>query len=361
MRLNFMVCDLYAIFLLLVLSLYSCKGQVENNISSDLKAGVGLSKSSRDAIGGTSNSVIYKDQISQVVRKIFQDSRGIIWFGTQNGAFKLVNNKLISIKDIRSEANSPVTIKDICEDDNGVIWFGHTDGVSSIYEDKVKNYYESDGLISNDVWSIESDQKGRIWIGTLRGVSILEGDMFTFFELPKGKIDTTLGISSREIVHDIMLDHEGVLWFCTNAGLFSYTDEKLINVSEEFDIKTNFINSIIEVNEQGEYWISTKEDLYHLKDDQVDNLTKDKVETGKGIGSIEIDKAGVVWFVSDQHILYKYQNKMLTKFPKSEDNKGPVIFQIFEDKESRLWFVGYGGAFRLEAGQFVNITKAGPW
>jgi hypothetical protein len=31
-------------------------------------------------------------QISQVVRMMLQDSKGNIWFGTQNGAFKLTGN-----------------------------------------------------------------------------------------------------------------------------------------------------------------------------------------------------------------------------------------------------------------------------
>jgi hypothetical protein len=62
-----------------------------------------------------------KEPISQVVRMMFQDSKGNIWFGTQNGAFKLSGNSLIHMDSIISERGQGVTIKDIAEDKNGVI------------------------------------------------------------------------------------------------------------------------------------------------------------------------------------------------------------------------------------------------
>ncbi len=299
-------------------------------------------------------------QISQVVRTIFQDSEGTFWFGTQNGAFKLQGDSLIPIDKIISESGKGVTIKDIIEGKDGKIWFGHSDGVSSIDKDIVTNYYESDGLISNDVWSIEADNQGNIWIGTIDGTSVFNGKNFAKFSLPEGKIDSTVGVSSPKIVHNIFKDSKGKLWFSSNAGLFSYENNSLTNVSENSGIKTNFINEIFE-DKDAELWVSTKDGLYLLKGKTAENITKGKIETGKGIGSIAEDKDGNLWFVSDQHFLYTYDGEKLVEFEKTENNKGPVIFEIFKDRDNRLWFVGFGGAFRLENGKFINVTRNGPW
>ena len=106
---------------------------------------------------------------------MFQDSNGNLWFGTQNGAFKLESDSLIHIDKINSESGKGVTIKDIIEGIDGKIWLGHTDGVSSVDGEIVTNYYESDGLISNDVWSIAADKKGDIWIGSIDGVCVFNG------------------------------------------------------------------------------------------------------------------------------------------------------------------------------------------
>jgi ligand-binding sensor domain-containing protein len=299
-------------------------------------------------------------QISNVVRTIFQDSKGNIWFGCENGAWKLTHDSLIHIDSIKSESGKRVTIKDIAEGRDGKIWIGHTDGISSIDGDLVKNYYQSDGLISNAVWCLATDAIGNIWIGTQDGVCRFNGQEFTNFTLPEGKIDSSLGISSTKMIHNMMVDSKGVIWFSTNAGLFSYAHHKMLNVSDKAGIKTNFVNEIIE-DKNGTYWVSTKEGLYYLKKNKAVNITEGKIETGKGIGSIAIDENGKIWFVSNQHDLYTYHGKELLKIEKSDDNKGPVVFQIYKDQSSRLWFVGYGGAYRYEKNRFINITQNGPW
>jgi ligand-binding sensor domain-containing protein len=352
------------LFTVIILSLFinSCTGQKSKNeiksISSEKKLEVIKHNTSN-----TENFVLYSDtnhQISQVVRTIFQDSKGDIWFGGEGGAFRYSNNSLIHIDSLRSKSGKRVTVKDIAEDNDGKIWIGHTDGVSSVEGEKVTNYYESDGLISNDVWSIATDRINRVWIGTIEGLCFFNGQEFTNFRLPEGKIDSSLGISSTKMIHNIFEDRTGTLWFSSNAGLFSYDNDSLINVSEIVGIETNFVNQVIE-DKEGTLWVSTKIGLYRLSKNSSENITKGKVENGKGIGSMAEDKDGNIWFVSNQHYLFTYNGNELIEFQKSEDNKGPVIFQIFKDQNDRLWFVGFGGAFRLENGKFINVTKNGPW
>ncbi|MBK7701177.1 MAG: hypothetical protein IPJ39_21855 [Saprospiraceae bacterium] len=50
---------------------------------------------------------------------MFQDSKGNIWFGAENGAWKLTDDSLIRIDSIKSESGGRVTIKDITEDKDG--------------------------------------------------------------------------------------------------------------------------------------------------------------------------------------------------------------------------------------------------
>lgn len=265
-----------AIALSLILS--SCNGQkskkeINQSISSEKKL-----DDSKPNTYNTENPLFFSgsnNQISQVVRTIFQDSKDNIWFGTENGAFKNSKNSLIYIDSIRSNTGKRVTIKDITEDNTGKIWIAHTDGISSIDGEKVTNYYESDGLISNDVWCIAADKKDRIWIGTIDGLCVFNGREFTKFELPEGKIDSTMGISSTKMVHSIFEDSKGILWFSTNAGLFSYANNSLINVSKKVGIDTNFVNEIFE-DKKGKLWVSTKNGLYSLLDNNAVNITTRK-------------------------------------------------------------------------------------
>ena len=335
--------------------LQSCKGQIfKDTLQKEVSSKEIFLQSSPQ------QNTSHHEQISQVVRTVYQDSRGDFWFGTQNGAFKLSNDSLVHIDGIQSESGKGVTIKDITEDRFGKIWFGHTDGISCVSKDTVLNYYEKDGLISYDVWCLEAASSGNIWIGTLNGLCVFNGTTFTPFTLPEGRIDSTLGISSTKMIHSIMEDSRGTIWISTNAGLFSFSNNELVNVSGKLNLPTNFINAIFE-DCNGSLWISSNIGLYNLRGDSLNCITTDKIHLEKGIGSVAQDKDGKIWFVANQHYLYTYAKNEIIEYQKTEENKGPVIFQIYNDQEDRLWFVGYGGAFRMQNGKFLNITKDGPW
>ncbi|MCI1265045.1 MAG: hypothetical protein LKG19_00625 [Saprospiraceae bacterium] len=299
------------------------------------------------------------NQISGVIPAILQDSKGNIWFGTQNGAFKLSGDSLVHIDGFKSESGKGVTIEDIAEDKDGRIWFAHHHGISSIDGTSVTNYYESDGLISNSTWCIETDVNGNVWIGTIEGACMFNGQEFTKFDLPEGKKDTTLAISSTKMVHSILEDSKGTIWFSTNAGLFSYTNKKLKNISDEVGVPTNFISKIVEDNKGG-FWVSTSKGLFYLKENILTNISEKHFEENKGTGSIIVDYMGDIWFNCGRSI-YRLSGEKLTEYRIEEGNYGPLTFQIYEDQQKRLWFVGYGGAYRYENDRFINITQNGPW
>lgn len=300
-----------------------------------------------------------KKQISPVVRMMYQDTKGNLWFGTEGGAFRYDGDSLIHINSIRSESGRGVTIKDIAEDENGIIWFGHTDGISSFDGTAVTNYYESDGLISNDVWCIETDMQGNVWIGTIAGTCVFNGQQFSTFILPEGKIDTTVGVSSTKMIHSILEDRKGTIWISSNAGLFSYANKSLKNISDAVGVPTNFINKIVE-DKKGGYWVSTSLGLFHLNQNVLTYVSEKYFGEPKGMGSIVVDYRGDVWFNCGRSI-YRLSAEQLTEYRIESGNYGPLTFQIYEDQQRRLWFVGYGGAYRFENNRFINITQNGPW
>lgn len=300
-----------------------------------------------------------ENQISGVIPAILQDSKGNIWFGTQNGAFKLSGDSLVHIDGFKSESGKGVTIEDIAEDKKGRIWFAHRDGISSIDGTVVTNYYESDGLISNNTWCIETDVNGNVWIGTIEGACIFDGQRFTKFDLPEGQKDTTLAISSTKMVHSILEDSKGTIWFSTNAGLFSYSNKSLKSISDEVGIPTNFVSKIVE-DKKGGFWVSTSKGLFHLKENILTNISEQHFEESKGTGSLIVGSKGDVWFNCGRNI-YRLSGEKLAEYRIEEGNYGPLTFQIYEDLQNRLWFVGFGGAYRYENDRFINITQNGPW
>ncbi len=341
--------------------LIACNGQ-ENKIKKEINKPADSISDTRLDHQKSQGPIIFpdfKNQISDVVRMMFQDSKGDVWFGAQGGAFRLSNNLLTYIDSIKSQSGKRVTIKDIAEDNDGKIWIGHTDGISSVDGEKVTNYYESDGLLSNDVWCIATDRNNQVWVGTIDGVCKFDGKNFTSFELPEGIKDTTVGVSSTKMIHNIMEDSSGRIWFSTNGGVYIKDKNSLINISEKDGLHTSLVNEVIET-QNGGFLISTSKGLYAYNKDTITDITSSLFKEAKGTGSIIEDSNGNIWFNCSRSI-YCLKDDDLTEYRISEGNYGPLTFQIYEDQKRRVWFVGYGGAFRLENGKFLNITKNGPW
>lgn len=301
----------------------------------------------------------FDNQISDVVRTVYQDSKSNVWFGAQGGVFEYDGKSLIHLDSVQSESGQNVTIKAIAESKDGRIWFGHTDGLSVFDSTTVTNYYESDGLLSNDVWSLACDKDNQIWIGTIKGLCTFDGKDFVPFEIPKGELDTTVGVSSPEMIHSIMEDSRGRMWFSTNGGAYILDGDALENISEENGFSTNLVNEVIEAQD-GSFWISTSKGLFNLEGKTLIDITESVFEESKGTGSISEDFQGNLWFNCARSI-YRLNGEELKEYRIAAGNYGPLTFQIYEDRQKRLWFVGYGGAFRFEKEEFVNITRDGPW
>ena len=159
--------------------------------------------------------------ISAFVRRIFQDKSGNLWFGTNGDGVIRYDGDSLEYFSI-NEGFGGVAVRGIVEDKEGNVWFGTSGGVTKYDGESFTNFTEKDGLINNDVWSIVIDSKGIIWIGTLQGVSRFNGEVFTPFAIPEAEPDYTRGVTSARIVHCIMEDSKGKMWFATNGGAYIY-------------------------------------------------------------------------------------------------------------------------------------------
>ncbi len=343
----------------LIYTTHFCNAQANNTkTNNEVKS----SENTQQKTQGSLEPMIFPNftnQIAETVRVMFQDSKNNYWFGTHGATFKLVKDSLIRIDELQSKSGGNVVVRAIREDINGKIWFGHTNGISYLDGEKIICLDESDGLISDDVWHLTPDSKGNIWVGTIKGVSKFDGKSFTYIELPEGEIDTTVGVSSTKMIHNILEDSKGRIWFSTNSGIIIKDNNELIPITEKDGFKTSFVGKVIE-NQKGEFMICTSKGLYTYKDGLLTDISINLLEESKGVSNITETPYGDIWFNSDRSIYHLSENKLI-EHRISEGNYGPLAYQIYLDRSGRIWFVGWGGAYRYENGEILNITKDGPW
>ena len=92
------------------------------------------------------------EQIGVFVRRIFQDRKGDLWFGTNRfGVCRYDGERVTYFSTEEGLGGNQVT--GIQEDGKGNMWFSNSGGVSRFDGSSITTYTEKDGLSSTSVWS----------------------------------------------------------------------------------------------------------------------------------------------------------------------------------------------------------------
>lgn len=116
-----------------------------------------------------------------------ESQNGTLWLGTLQGKLYQYNKNSNQILEVKPEGMTDATkpynrIFSICEQTPGIIWIGTNNGLYRLDENKnsIRGYMDTDGLSNNVVYSVLTDKRNRIWCSTNLGVSVLNTDKQSF-------------------------------------------------------------------------------------------------------------------------------------------------------------------------------------
>ena len=300
------------------------------------------------------------DRISLFIRNVMQDRSGNLWLGTNgDGVCRYDGKKLEYFSD--DEGFWGVAVRGMSEDSKGNLWFGTERGLNRYDGKTFTNFSTREGMPHSDVWDVIVDDKDRVWVATLEGACYFDGKKFVPFELPESTPDPDRGVTSANIVHSIMQDRAGRMWFGNNSGVFVYDGKDLKNYSVEDGVCGDCVNRILESSD-GTIWIATHHNgICRFDGKSFQSVTKeDGVEGTEGWGLYE-DRSGNVWFTLEHSGVYRYDGEKFTQIHRDQGLACNAVQCVYEDKERRLWIGGVFGLFRCVGDQVYPVGKSGPW
>lgn len=357
--------------LLLTLMTSSCKGQeTENSTKENIHQS---NQPDNENSAQNSQPLVYNQStyfpqthsnlngmVSEFVRKIYQDSKGIFWFGTNGDGLIRYDGK--TLESFSKKEGIGSAIRGIKEDKDGNIWFGTSSGLTKYNGNSFTNYSLNEGLISEEIWAIDIDTNGTIWVGTVGGLSKFDGNKFETFEVPKEEVENAIPMLSEKRIGDILIDKKGDIWFSTDGyGISKYNGTSFEFLTKENGLTDNNVADIFE-DSQGNIWIGTFYGGVSKYDgNSFTNFTKDGIIDGIETYNFCEDNHGNIWFSAENFGVYKHDGTKFTQFTKEDGLATNTIQSIFEDNKGQIWFGTWEGISLYDGKTFMDVSDKEPW
>ncbi|MCP9767843.1 response regulator [Lacihabitans sp. LS3-19] len=295
------------------------------------------------------------------VNAIIQDSKGRIWFASNQAGFSLLNQEsqkfeYYPLKSIGPNDVLRNRVRAIKEDDKGRLWLGTFDGLiifdpDSDYETKIVNDHNNPYSISdNGITSLESDSHGNYWLGLYHGGISYFDKNFNIFNHYQYTGDNK-GLSYN-VISFITESEEGKIWIATDRGGLNLFDSKS-QTFQFFNQKNTPSGSAsnhimeLEIGKNGNVWIGTlyggvfNFDLKTKTFSPINYNVADPNDLGyKRIKGLKVDHKGNLWIAHAMGLHYYDVKQHKTLKNASELNGVKIqntINEIFEDSKNNIW------------------------
>jgi len=329
-----------------------------------------------------------EDKLSHnAVHAIFQDYKGFMWFGTEDGLNRYDGYafKVYRLNPMDSTSLSDIFINDIFEDSDSQLWIGTNSGGVNLYNRKLDNFThfkhkntDPKSISSNNIRCIYQDSKGTIWIGTNGGGLCRYNPAQNNFEVYRNIPDNPNSLPHND-VRRIYEDTKQRMWICTNNGGLALMNRKkgtfqVFNSDENQpqSISDDEVTGVMELS-NGNIWVSTRNGLnkFDLKTTRFQRFYADLANPNtipdNNVTRMLRDSVGNLWIGTANGLVIwdKASGKFIRQFHRPNDPKSlsqNFILSIYEDRTGIIWIGTTEGGINIydrRARKFEHITAQG--
>ena len=319
-------------------------------------------------------NITIEDGLSQsTVETIYQDSKGYIWIGTNDGLDRYNGYEFKHYKHDKYDKNSIANnyIVDIIEDKNGYIWVSTIGGLSRINPDKdeIKNYYskEDSGNLSNsNLWQILCTKDNRLIASTIDGLNVYDKnkDKFTRILYKEGELPS-------QYIYSLEEDINGHIWVGTDNGLVELDKDLNIVKSYQDAIEDSDVYNVYD-DSKGNIWVCTLDNglfKINLDDKRVENYKNNNSKISipsNNVRDIISDSEGKLWIATDKGLCtFDYEREEFITYNKKSYQSNSLIddeiFCLLKDSSGLIWIGTYSGISRFNPNSNFTHFKLDPY
>ncbi|MCX7987083.1 MAG: ATP-binding protein [Bacteroidales bacterium] len=272
------------------------------------------------------------------IRQVYEDSKHNLWIASEYGLYRFINGQFLA-------------------------FLHHPDNAAS--------------LVHNSVMSLLEINNGKLLIGTLGGLSIMDVKNPGIFENYTHQLYIENSLNS-DFINCLFQDAEGGVWVGTEVGgvnRYKNPDSNLESYEYRFGQKNSLSHNLINAiyDDKNFLWVGTAGgglNRIDKKNGRIDVFRYNQASENTlfdFISAIFCDSKGQLWVGSWGMGLFKVVNKnaKIPKFinfrPKS-DGSGLIndfVSSITEDKHGYIWIGTYQGLDRFDprSGKFLHLSS----
>lgn len=295
---------------------------------------------------------------STYINDIEEDSYGNIWIATDYGLdfLNIDTDTIIRMKDLKNKNNlGNLKITSILKSSNeeDIMWVGTENGLMK-FDTKNKNikefYHEknnSDSLTSSSITCLEEDENSNIWVGTKKGINIIDKNS-------KITINKNNAFEDTLFIYYLSKDNLGNMWVSTKQGIYKYNvrhgkkdditiidtegikkynenKKSISDISYFGNIGVKFYKNFIFTDSKNNIWISSNIGAIKYIDDEEKHelFQKDKNMkysiSSNIITSFYEDFNGTIWIGTDKGVNILNDNTIFNYAYKDDKNIASIL------------------------------------
>ncbi len=202
----------------------------------------------------------------------------------------------------------------------------------------IQNWGMDEGLPTNRVIKIESDQNGFLWLATDNGLVRFDGFKFTTYNSLNSKL------ISDNLITNVFTNLKKEICFTVSKNHLNTSKNYLVKQSngifEAIYSKDGLAQNLVlknAIKSENKLWMLTHENIYSLEENNfIIHKNFYGIPSSK-ISQFAMDSYGALWIAVKSEGIYKYNNGNFVKYFQEYNIENRVVRKMFFDSQNRMW------------------------